>query len=253
MKLKTIVLGVAVVVLAVGGFAVYYLIISLDEMIRTAMEDYGSEIMGTSVTVSSVSIQLREGKGTVRGLRVANPDGFAPGDSVSFGQIGLDLDEGSLTSRDPIAITLVDIAEPAVSLVTDAEGQTNLQALQANIARYSGGGGGGAAADSEESPTRLTIRKFVFEGGVLAADLTAVGGERVEAKLPPLRLSNVGGSKGGTPGEIGAAVANAFVKNCLKAVARSQIDDQLGRLLDEKLGGEASQATKDALKGLFGK
>jgi hypothetical protein len=48
-------------------------------------------------------------------------------------------------------------------------------------------------------------------------------------------------------------VANAFVKSCLTAVARSQIDDQLGRLLDEKLGDEAGQATKDALKGLFGK
>jgi hypothetical protein len=63
----------------------------------------------------------------------------------------------------------------------------------------------------------------------------------------------VGGAKGGTPGEIGAAVANAFVKNCLTAVARSQIDAQLGRLIDEKVGGSAGQATKDVLKGLLGK
>jgi len=252
MKLKTVILSAVAVVLAVGAFGVYYLVVSLDEIVRTAIEDYGSEIMGTSVQVSSVSIQLREGKGTIRGLRVANPDGFQPGDSVSFGEIALDIDVGSLTSRDPIVITLIDIAEPAVSLVTDAEGQTNLQALQQNTAGYSGGSGG-AAADSEEPPTRLTIRKFVVEGGLLAADLTAVGGERVEAKLPPLRLSNVGGDKGGTPGEIGAAVASAFVKNCLTAVARSQIDDQLDRLLDEKLGGSAGQATKDVLKGLFGK
>jgi hypothetical protein len=255
MKLKTVVLGVAAVVLVVGAFGVYYLVVSLDEIVRTAIEDYGSEIMGTSVQVSSASLQLREGKGAIRGLRVANPDGFPSGDSVSFGEIALDIDVGSLTSRDPIVITLIDVAEPSVSLVTDAQGRTNLQAIQDNTARYSGGGGGGggAAAESEEPPTRLAIRKFAVEGGMLAADLTAVGGKRVEAKLPALRLSDLGGDQGGTPGEIGAAVAGAFVTNTLTAVARSQIDDQLDRLIDDKLGGSAGQAAKDVVKGLLGK
>jgi hypothetical protein len=258
MKLKKVVLGVAVIVLAAVAFAVYYVVVSLDEIVRTAIEDYGSEIMGTSVQVSSVSIQLREGKGAIRGLRVANPDGFPPGDTISLGEISLGIDAGSLISRDPIVITLIDVVEPSVLLVTDAQGGSNLQTIQANTARYAGGGGGrggdgGAAANSEEPPVRLSIRKFTFEGGLLAADLTAVGGKRVEAKLPPLRLSNVGGEKGGTPGEIGTAVAGAFVKNSLTAVARSQIDDQLDRLLDEKLGGSEGKAAKDVLKGLFGK
>ena len=251
MKLKNVVLGGAAVVVVAVVLAVYYLSASLDGIVRSAIEDYGSEIMGTSVRVSSVSIQLREGKGTIRGLRVANPDGFPPGDAVSFGEIALGIDVGSLTSRDPIVITLINVAEPSVSFVTDAQGGSNLQALQKNTARYSGGSGD-TAAGSDEPPTRLTIRKFAVEDGLLAADLTAAGGKRVEAQLPPLRLSNVGGDKGGTPGEIGAAVAGAFVKSSLKAVARSQIDDQLDRLLSEKLGGSAGQAAKDLVKGLFG-
>ena len=224
MKPGRIVLGVGLVVLAVAAFAVYYVVTSLDGMVRTAIEQYGSEILGTSVRVSSVSLELTEGKGTIRGLRVANPDGFPSGDTVSFGEIALGLDVSSLGSRDPIVITLIDVAEPAVSLVMDARGKSNLQVIQENTARYaSGSQGAGAPSGSEEAssegpPTLLAIRKLVVEGGRLAADLTAVGGERSEVELPPLRLSNVGGNKGAPPGELGTTVASAFIKSTSTAV-----------------------------------
>ncbi len=260
MKLKNVILGAAGVMLVVVGFGVYYLSVSLDGIVRKAIEDYGSEILGTTVRVSSVSIELREGKGTIRGLRVANPDGFPAGDSVSLGEIALGIDAASLTSQDPVVITLIRVSEPSVLLVTNAEGGTNLQAIQENAERYSGGGDGVPAGesgetptDSGEPPTRISIRKFNFEGGRLAADLTAVGGNRTEAKLPPLQLSEIGGKKGGTPGEVGATVATAFVKSCLTAVARSQLNDQLDRLVNEKLGGPAGDAAKEMVKGLFGK
>ena len=73
--MKSILFGLAtILVLLVGGF--YFVYSNLDEIVRTAIEEYGSQVVGTSVSVSGVSISLTEGKGTIKELRVAEPKGF---------------------------------------------------------------------------------------------------------------------------------------------------------------------------------
>ena len=69
-------LAVVVVAVIAGGFFLYR---SLDALLVAAIEHYGSEALGTSVQVDTVSLELQSGKGTVRGLRVANPEGFSAG------------------------------------------------------------------------------------------------------------------------------------------------------------------------------
>ena len=63
MKVNNVLLSAAGVVLVLVVSAVYYLSVSLDEIVRTAIQDYGSEILGTAVQVSSVSIEFKEGTG----------------------------------------------------------------------------------------------------------------------------------------------------------------------------------------------
>jgi hypothetical protein len=254
MKLRSVFLGLVVLVVLAGVFASYYVYSSLDGIVKAAIERYGSEILGTPVRVASVSIQLGEGRGSIHGLRIANPRGFASGDAVSFGEITLDLDVDSLRARDPIVISLVRVGEPFVLLATDAEGYTNLQAIQENTASYAGSG---MATESDPEPSEgppilLVIRRLSIAGGRVAADLTATGGKATEVKLPPLNLSKVGGSKGASPGELGTQVATAFVESTLTAVARSQIHKQLDGLIDQKLEGEEAKAAKGVLRGLLG-
>ena len=76
-KLKQIALGLAVVVIIGVGYGAYYLLSNLDSIVKSAIEQYGSEITGTRVRVGSVKITLTEGRGTIRGLRVGNPSGFS--------------------------------------------------------------------------------------------------------------------------------------------------------------------------------
>jgi len=255
MKLRSVLLGVVLLVILAGAFATYYVHSSLDGIVKAAIEQYGSEILGTPVRVSSVSILLVEGSGSIRGLRIANPRGFASGDAVSFGEITLVLDVASLRARDPVVISLVRVGEPSVSLVTDAQGNTNLQAIQKNSASYAASGEATEPepGSSEGPPTLLAIRKLSMEGGRVAADLAATGGKSAEAEIPPFKLSNVGGSKGAPPGEVGTQVATAFVQSTLSAVAKSQIHGQLDSLIDKELEGEEAKAAKGVLKGLLGK
>ena len=73
MKVGRIALGAGAAVVVIAAVAAYLLLTSLDAIVERAIERYGSEITGTAVRVSSVDISLTSGRGTVRGLTVANP------------------------------------------------------------------------------------------------------------------------------------------------------------------------------------
>ena len=253
MKLRTILFiggGAALLLLLVSTYWVYS---SLDEFVRKAIETYGSEIMGTAVRVDSVSLNLREGSGTIAGFSVANPQGYPAGTCIGLEKITLDIDIASLTSGGPIGIDAIEISAPSVALIADENAGTNLQALQANIDRYASQGARTPEPATEESGPEplLRIAKLAMEGGRVDADLSALGADPVGVELPPLRLSNLGGQKGSTPSEIGTLVAKAFVRSTVDVVAKAQINDRLDDVIDEKIGGKEGEAVKGIMRGLF--
>ena len=87
----------------------------------------------------------------------------------------------------------------------------------------------------------------------MAADLSAIGGPKLETTIAPVHLNNLGGSKGSTPGKIGATVAGAFAKSVLTAVSRSAISGQLTQLLGKGIGEVNVEGAKDLVKGLLGR
>lgn len=247
--MKKAILGLLVlVVLAVGG-ALYYVLTNLDSIVAGIIESEGSRILGTSVSVSGVSIDLRGGTATIAGLRVANPKGFSSNDAFTLGRITVGIDVGTVR-QSPIKITQVSIADPEVRLEVNETGGSNVKALENNAAK-AGGGGSSEPADSGGGETKLLVERFSFEGGKVHADASSIPGQEGAARtvdLPALNLKNLGAPNGAPPGEIGAEVARAFTRNVTRAVARGQLD----RAIDEHVGGEAGEAAKKAIKGLFG-
>ena len=75
--MKKIALGALLVLLLIIGGSVYFLLSNLDGLVKTAIETYGSEATKTAVSVSSVKIVLQDGSGSIQGLTVGNPKGFA--------------------------------------------------------------------------------------------------------------------------------------------------------------------------------
>jgi hypothetical protein len=55
---------------------VVVLLSNLDSIIKTAVEEVGSEATQANVTLSEVNILANEGKAALRGLSVSNPAGF---------------------------------------------------------------------------------------------------------------------------------------------------------------------------------
>ena len=253
--MKRILLGIALVLaIAVGG-ALYYLLSTLDSLVKSAIETYGSEMTGTAVRVDSVRIELAAGKGTIRGLTIANPAGFSTAHAFTLGEITLDIDPRSVTG-DPVVIDEIAIRAPQVTYEMNAMAQSNLVVINNNLSAYSvGAGSSDAAASDGAAEIHLSIKRFVFEKGQVAAHTSAVGGKDGSLSLPPLRMNDLGGKQGLTGAELGKKVLSAYTTQVVKTVGSSQIgrllDDKLGDKLESALGKEDAEAAKNLLKKVF--
>lgn len=248
---RKILIAAAAIVLLVGG-AVFYLASSLDGIVKGLIEKSGSAATGTAVSVSSVEISLRDARASVDGLTIANPSGFS-GDAISFGKISVAIDPDTISNPSVIHLKEVRIGAPSIRLVAAADGQTNLQALQANLKRDSAPAASEPAEKTASGqPIRLRIDRLEIGAASLEADLSAVGGKAYETKLPVIRRSNLGGAGGASPDVIARAVAEAIVSETVSAVARSEASQQLDKLIDKNLKGDAGNAAKGLVKGLLG-
>jgi len=235
---KKVLLVVLLVVVVGIGYGVYRLSASLDSIVKAAIEKYGSEATGTRVEVAGVDIALGEGRATVTGLVVANPDGF-DGDAFSLGEITLDLDARSVT-KEPVVIDKITIGAPAVAFIVREDGSTNLNIIRKNIETSSGGGEDGGGSTTK----RIRIKHFVFADGRIKTDATAVGAEApLEVALPSMEMTNVGGNDGAPPDEIARIIAKAYSKHVAEVAAREGLAAAAKKGLLDKAG--------DAVKKLF--
>ncbi len=250
---------VGLLVVAALGVGVFTLLRSLDAIVEAAIEKYGSEITGTTVRVASVEIILTDGRGTIRGLTIANPPGFSSGSAFSLGEITLDIEPNSVTEN-PVVIDEVRVLAPQVAYELDANLGSNIQTILDNIERHvgsgrssSGGGGDGDATGNAQGPeVRLAVKRFTFEKGEVEADASAVGGETLKVELPPLGMRNLGGSRGAPPGDIGSEVLEAYTRVVVKTVGMQQAKKQLDKVIDDRLEGEEGKAAKKLLRGVLG-
>jgi hypothetical protein len=243
------------ILIAVGAVAAVVVVVvlwlgrSLDSVVKAGVERYGSRIAGTSVEVSGVRLELREARGTLRGLRIRNPGGFSGRDAVSLGEIVLDLEGKSLASE-PIVIEELRIGDPRLLVEVATDGKVNLRALQHNVESYAspGGGsgpapgGGGAGGGEAKAPPRILVKKVIVEGGKIRLDTRAVGGEETERDMAGLTLSDVGAPNGVRADHLGRKVLDALLSEALRGSAV--------QALRQKAEDELKQAGKGILKGL---
>jgi uncharacterized protein involved in outer membrane biogenesis len=236
---RKLLIAAAVFLLVVAGVAVF-LYNSIDSIVKTAIERFGSDITGTEVSVASVDISLKSGRGTIRGLRVDNPEGFSSHDALELGEVTLDIDVASL-NKDPIVIEEIRVMAPAVRAELDEKARSNIGVIKDHAEGYQAGAAQ-PKTDKRDSgfEKHFVIRKVTFEEGKIAADATAVGQGEKDIDLPAVRLTDVGGSRGATPAAIGKTITRAFlgqvmdaVADELKAEARKKLEDEAQKKLGE--------------------
>ena len=218
---------------------------NLDRGIKTAVETIGTELTGSEVTLSSVDLSLTDAKGSFSGLRVGNPQGFAAADAFKLGLISFAMDAEHLADN-TIVIDSLRIVAPEITMER-ADGRSNLDQIQANIADYLGTDSGQESADTEGK--KFIIRDLRITDAVV--HYAILGGKGLDLELPDLHLTNIGGSAEGGDGVSGAEAAaeiiGAITRAAGKAVSQSGAIKDMGKSLEDQIKEKAG-----SLKGLFG-
>lgn len=236
---KVLIVLVVVIALVAAGF--YLLFSNLNSLLAKAIEKNGGDVTQTDVGVSGVDVSIREGRGSIKGLAVASPEGFEAKRAFSLDDITIDIDVKSLRD-DPIVIDEIRIMAPVVHAEITEKGLSNIMELRNRVNRYSAGkagDGGGQAGPAK----RIRIRKFIFEQGRIEVDASALGIEKRTIALPGITLENIGGSAGATPDEIARIIFSTLAGKAVSEVASSETS----RLIEEKLGGSIKDKAKDLL------
>lgn len=254
-----IVVGLIVIIaVAVGVF--YF---NLDKMIIAAVEKYGSEVTKTEVVLKEVDLDLKSGKGALKGFSVGNPEGFDEDHSIKLDSIAVEVDISD-TSEEIIHIREIRVENPSIIYAVN-QTTNNLDAIRNNVDTFlkEKGLSGGDKKDegSDESGPKLIIDNIFINGGQVSVISPVLAGKKIDGRLPNIHMTNIGKDEGGaTPGQVAAKVVNELTGKAMTVITGLGIGKNLGSLLENagdlvlkkgvgKAAGEAGVIAEDAAKG----
>lgn len=241
--------GAVLVLLAI---VIWQLFANLNDIIRAAIETVGSEVTGTEVVVSDVDISLQDGRGTLRGFEVQNPQGFSADNAFQFGTISVQIDTSTLLDE-VVVIREVTVDKPLITyeLAGDSDNLNTLKSdTQRNAEQIAGPSGTEPAAAGEtESGQKFIIERIYLTDGQVRVRATELTDRSLTVPLPDVELRDIGKEQGGAdPAAMAGEVMNGLFDRVTRAT--DQID-VTGWLRDigadaSALAGDAAQAAGDA-------
>lgn len=228
--MKKILIGIAAL-LIVGAIALYLLVGNLDKILKGAIEGAGSELLGVTVTVASVELDLKSGMGQISGITIANPAGYKAANAFRMDTIRLGLDLSSLRKQ-PIVIRELNIQSPTVDLEVNEQGGSNMQTLLDNIKQNSAKTDEKAAEEQpsqEETdtkePVKLSFTKLAITG--VTVNGVVPGQEPTQVVLPDIVKENVGGTEGLTPAQVGGVIIGDIAAQSLQAIVEKKLSEKM--------------------------
>jgi hypothetical protein len=223
MKKNIIQIVAGIFVLAI--LLLWQLFANLDNIVAGTIEDVGSDVLKTDVSVSGVSIDLTGGKAKIAGMTIANPEGYSDGNLFELNNIAVTLDLDSL-NEDVLVIKSIQIQDPQINFEGDADGGSNMQTLLDNI--NSGSSGNSKAKDEGDSDEgehkRMIINTFELRGAQVNAITKLKPGEPTQINLPPIKMSGIGKNQGGVTADVVAKeITLEMIGTTLNAAAKAGI------------------------------
>ncbi len=242
------ILAVLVIVMAVLLGVFYF---NLDKVIIAAVEEYGSDVTQSDVTLAEVDLDLTSGKGTLRGLKVGNPEGFEEPSAFELGEISLNVNIAD-TNDDLIHITEISVDGPQITYELNSN-TNNLDALKANIdafmkANISSDDKSSEAekADSDDEGPKLIIDKLTISNGKVTVKAPITMNQKIEGNLPLIQLKDIGKKEGGaTPEEVAAQIVDSVTSGAMAVVSGLGVGKTL-----ESLGAGVAGAAESLTKGI---
>ena len=237
---KTLISVVFLLLLAGGGLFFY-----LDSIVKSGIEVVGSNLLGTEVTVDSVSLSPLSGQGSISGLRVENPEGFESQYAFELDSVLVSIDVNSVFT-DAAEIESIVIMQPVITYETKIASD-NIRTLLVKLDE-----GDAPSSDPEtedDSAQQIIIREFRMVGSQLNFVSALVS---APITLADIEIRDIG-AEGGS-----ASAANAVRVVLQELVASILNSDDLPGLdgLRESVEGriqDGAQRVEEAVEDLGGR
>jgi len=226
--MKKLLIGLIVLVVIIVG-AAYFLLGNLDNIIKAAIEKYGSEVTQTSVDVGGVRIGLSDGLGSITNLTIGNPKGFKS-------------DHLFKISKDVIVINQIIMDGPSI-VYELGKGGSNVDVIKKNVDAYVGGG----SDDGSSGGPKVIIDNLIIKNGDVNVSSNMVKGKTLSTKLPAIHMRDIGKDTGGvTSAEVAKKIISVLTKQVGLAAGKLDLHSLMDEDMLKKLGA-------DKLKGTEGK
>lgn len=202
---------------ALAAAAALVAALSFGPAVKAAVAALGPQVAGVPMTLGSFSVSPLTGSLRLGGLVVGNPPGYKTPSAFELEDIRVRVRLRTLLS-DTVVVEHV-LVRGAAATYELGPGGSNVGVIAKKAGAASGGGKAGTKSGG--AAKRLVIKEFRFEGGRVRLSAGLLGGKSLEAPIPDVRLTEIGGAKGATPAEAGAkmlgAVASAVAQAALQA------------------------------------
>jgi hypothetical protein len=255
MKILKMLVLLIVLAIAIAIGVAYYTVSKLDGYVKSSIEDYATQSLGTKVTVGEVNLSLRQTQATIRNLEVANPPGYEGGHAFKAGLIEIQLNPKE-SKFDSVVIDRVLLSQPSVQYVKTKDSD-NLSVLQNNAKQYSSTNQkedtkskAGKAGDSKQP--RILIKQFDIQGADLVYRDMRILGTTVNLKLDDIQIANIDTGKdgAGTKEAVGKIIDAIIpvVKNAALKSVNTYLNIATDTLRD--VTGSVQQYGKDAITNI---
>lgn len=214
-----------------GGFlavlVICFIVLSftLDGIVKSAIEENGTELFQTELSVSDVDISLFNGSGTIHGLTIQNPEDFSDRPAILIDQTNIRIDLATLLS-DTIIIRDVRIQNPELFFEQKGLG-VNLRKLNQNM----------DLAYEPDEPS-LIINHLLVENGIVKVSSTIDRERTAEANIDEFELNNIGQEGNNTMKQSIRKIMNPLIDRAIQEAVSRGLLEQLENKVEDLLGTE---------------
>ena len=212
---KFLLILLTIIILLAGGICGLYL--NLESIVKASVAKYGSQLTGTEVALDGFRLSLRKGEAELKGLRIANPEGYQTPQILSLGSVYVRLDMRSLL-KPVIVVEEIRIANPEIAYELKSVAHNNVSDLLAAVNKNAAAAAK-PAADQTDATRAGTAKPAVSSGGS-AKSASSSGGKKVI--INALNITGGKVSLGATFGGKGAAASVPLPAVTLKASGREK-------------------------------
>jgi hypothetical protein len=242
------IVSILVVLLVVAVLAVVGVAFFLGSIVKKGVETVGSKVAQVPVRLDSANISVLSGNGSLKGLFVANPEGFKSPSAIEAGEINVSIVPGSALS-DVFVVRSVQVISPVITL--EGLKGDNLQKILGNLQASTGGRPKDKKPEAGEAKSggagkKIQIDDLLIKGGKV--NLFIPMGGTASVALPEFHMTGLGKDSGGlTAAEISARVINEILNRGMSAAAGGGMD---ATKFLQGTGQGTNQQVEKALKGV---